>query len=152
MSTVAGNSVTNPLAIGTVEPGGYAEVTGGGPLSTASNAEYWYAVTLRAPEADPPSPVLNPNANPQMTLSVDIIDYVFDVFLDAQGDAATQCFGPGAGGAAFGITQFGGSTYQLSGNQTGFCTLPTSLQTLYVRVRAISTNPTCGTYTLKATD
>ena len=98
-------------------------------------------MTLSAPEADPPSPVINANANPQIRLSVDIIDYVFDVFLDDLGNAATQCFGLSAGGAAMGVTQFGGSLYQASGSQTGFCTLPNPLQTLFVRVRAISTRP-----------
>jgi hypothetical protein len=143
--------MSNPRVLGAIDPGGIAEVTGG-PLSTASNAEYWYSVTLSAPEADPPSPVINANANPQIKLSVDIMDYVFDVFLDASGNAATQCFGPSAGGTAVGVIQFGGSLYQASGSQIGFCTLPNPMQTLFVRVRAISTNPTCGTYTLVASD
>jgi hypothetical protein len=149
-STVAGNALGNARTLGILSPGLSAEVTGG-PLSTASTAEYWYSVTLSAPEADPPSPVINANANPQIKLSVDIIDYVFDVFLDDTGNAATQCFGPGAGGTAIGVTQFGGSLYQSSGGQL-VCTLPNPQQTLFVRVRAVSTNPTCGTFTLAASD
>jgi hypothetical protein len=147
--------------LGTLTPGMSVQKTGG-PLSSASTSagQDWYIVTMQAPYftvggvvvINPiinqtvlagGAVVVNPTANPVIQLTGDLVDYVFDVYTDANGTRATNCGPP----TSFGITHFYGQNI----SQGGYCAL-VSPQTLYVRVYAISTNSSCGTYTLNFSD
>jgi hypothetical protein len=150
-TTVAGNVASTALNLGVLEPG--ASVTAnGGPLSTASPAAYWYTVTVYSPEYvfNPNQAIEFPAAHPKITLTGDTTDYVFDVYLDAAGTVAQNCDAgvPSTGTRLWEIYDNG-----VPGSNSFSCpVLPNEPQVLLVRVYAITTNPSCGTFTLNVSD
>jgi hypothetical protein len=137
--------------LGVLQPGASVTATGG-PLSNASPAAFWYMVTVYSPEYvfNPNQTVNYPTAHPKLTLSGDTTDYVFDVYSDAMGTVVPNCDEgvPSIGTRLWEIYDAG----QPGSDPIGCPVLSKEPQPLWVRVYAITTNPSCGTFTLNASD
>jgi hypothetical protein len=142
----------NALNLGTLNIGS-CTVTTGGPLSTASTLARasWYTLTVQAPESQS-GVVANASANPRIYLSGDMVNYyVFDVYTSpGANQLAMSC--DGGGFTATGRPFFYGTNYPAQ--KVGFCTLPRSPQSLWVKVypNPSRTNSSCEPYTLNVSD
>lgn len=153
-TAVPGNKATEPQNLSFLVAGQSISPVTGGPLSnaSASTAEDWYMIAVAAPAFENlgSSVIENDGANPQITLSADATAYAFDVFINVNGvwgyvnncDSQTP---------AIGLPVHFGGAIQYDINSIS-CTLPNPTQSLLVHVRAVSTNPSCSTYTLNISD
>ena len=153
-TAVPGNKATEPQNLSAVFPGQSISPVTGGPLSnaSASTAEDWYMIAVAAPAFENlgSSVIENDGANPQIILSADATAYAFDVFINVNGvwGYANNC---DSQTPAIGLSVHFGGAIQYDINSIS-CTLPNPTQALLVHVRAVSTNPSCSTYTLNISD
>ena len=156
-TTVAGNTAAAPTSLGALNTGAFVTATGG-PLSTASAAAYWYMVTVQNPQLlvtqiAPYLIVENPSSHPKITLTGDTTDYVFDVYENAAGTVAPNCdVGIPSTGTRLWETFYDGAFNSAGAPVLSCPALPNEPQTLFIKVYPITTNPSCGTYTLNISD
>jgi len=155
-TAVSGNPAYSAQAVGLLNPGSSADITSG-PLSSASaaSAETWYTVTVETPQIQttPEGTVVYPlAAHPHMTMTSDSVTYAFDVLSNYGGAWGyyTNCLNGGTSPAVGLVSQFDGGF--ATSQSTVICTQPNQFQLLYVRVRAVTPNPNCTTFTLLLTD
>lgn len=153
-TAVQGNKATEPHNLSFLVAGQSISPVTGGPLSnaSASTAEDWYMIAVAAPAFENlgSSVIENDGANPQITLSADATAYAFDVFINVNDvwGYANNC---DSQTPAIGLPVHFGGAIQYDINSIS-CTLPNPTQALLVHVRAVTTNPSCSTYTLNISD